>query len=144
MYRSAHGNPGSRCGGAHERGCRDVTVAATVRDLRDPLDALILEGQALVERSRLLPFRHIAGLGDCAERLLSLLLDIEAFLDTVAASVPGRAGELGDADPGELETTENQRTIQFAGRTGDDRYAALGLFGSSRSRAPRDPAGGHR
>src|SRR5262245_19637598 len=103
MNPETEGAQGGRRGGDHERRRRGVTVAVTIRDLRDPLEALILEGQGLVERSRLLPFRHIAGLGDCAERVLSLLLDIDAFLDTLSASAAERGGELGDADPREVD-----------------------------------------
>src|SRR5262245_32326226 len=128
MNPEAQGAQRGRRDGAHERRRRGVTVAVTIGDLRDPLEALILEGQGLVERLRLVPYRHIAGLGDCAERVLSLLLDIDAFLETLCASVTEPGGEFGDADPSEV----------------DDRYTAHRLVGSLRTRVPDDPAGGHR
>src|SRR5262245_62491762 len=102
MNPEAQGAQGGRRGGAHERRRRGVTVDAKIRDLRDPLEALILEGQGLVERLRLVPYRHIAGLGDCAERVLSLLLDVDAFLATLSASVTEHGGEFGEADPSEV------------------------------------------
>jgi hypothetical protein len=128
MDAEAQGAQSGRRRGAHERRRRGVTVAVTIRDLRDPLEALILEGQGLVERLRLVPYRHIAGLGDCAERVLSLLLDVDAFLDTLSASVAERGGEFGDADPSAM----------------NDRYATHRWLGSLRSRVPGDPAGEHR
>src|SRR5262245_61091462 len=128
MDSDVHDARRARRGGANDCRRRGVTVASTIQELRDPLDALILEGQDLVERLRLLPFRHIAGLGDCAERALTVLLEIDAFLDAISASTAERGGESRDADP----------------RGVDDRYAAQGWLDSLRSRVPGDPTDGHR
>src|SRR5262245_8848633 len=125
MASDVHDAQRVRRGGANERRRGAVTVASTIQELRDPLDALILEGQDLVDPLRLIPFRHIAGLGDCAERVLSLLFDIDAFLGALSGSTAERGGESGHADP----------------RGVDDRYAAQGWLGSLRSRVPDDPAG---
>jgi hypothetical protein len=76
----AQGDASGRAGegrSRHGRGTRSVT---TIRDLRDPLDSLIMEGQVLVERLRRASLRPIAELGDSAERVLLTVVTLDVLL----------------------------------------------------------------
>ena len=76
----AQGDASDRAGEGRTRGGRGTRIASTIKDLRDPLDALIMQGQVLLQRLRRAPLRRIAELGDSAERMLLTVVTLDVLL----------------------------------------------------------------
>ena len=66
-------------------------TVALINELRDPLDVLILQGEGLVERLRRAPLRRIAVLGERADRVLSMVIKVDALLGEMATAMDGDA-----------------------------------------------------
>lgn len=94
QFAQAMNGAGSPCEVARPRGerRRGARVVAMINDLRGPLDALILEGQVLIERLRRLPLRRIAALGDSAEQVLLGAVKLDGLLSEVAIAAGYEGG----------------------------------------------------